>query len=352
MRGVDFSRRAGLVVCAAAISVALFCGAAAFAKNNDKELKAQAEALLAKSRDLSNIELAGSSPFVLTAQLRFVVDGKAGSGQGEIIWLGPGHYRETYSAPGYNYIEIAKDGERYLSRTNHDTPLVMYELKTLLETAMNPHPLTGHKIKSATTMQDASGQMLTCPEMKINDATVSACLDAEGDVTMLKTEPPKALSVMGTSYEFTSFAAFGLRRFPLNMKFEGGDGHEIVVAVQRVAPIEDVSAQHFDVPIGSMEEPWCAEPKTDTEPGTPVDELFSSPSNLGLRVLNDFAMYVEVAPGGRPRYVELIRSSKPISQKDLQNWASAMRFPVMRCGDDGIEYETEMSISAPPSVLP
>jgi hypothetical protein len=352
MRRVDISLRGAVVVSAASVLIALFCGARAFANNNDKELKAQAEALLAKSRDLSNIEVAGSSPFVLTAQLRFVVDGKSGGGQGEIIWLGPDHYRETYSAPSYNYVEIVKDGKRYLSRTNNDTPLLMYELQTLLGTAMKPHPLMGHKIKNAKTMQDASGQMLTCPEVNVNETTLSACLDSDGDVTILKTEPPKAHSALGKAYEFSGFAAFGLHRFPLNMKFAGGDKHEVSIAVQKIAPIVDASAQNFDVPIGSMEEPWCAEPKTDTVPGVPIALPFSSPSNLGLQVESDFAMYIEVAPGGRPHYVELMRSSQPITQEKLEAWVFDMRFPVLRCGGDGIEYELEMSGNVPPSVLP
>jgi hypothetical protein len=60
MRGVDLSLRRVSVLCAAPTFAALFCALSAFANNNDKELKAQAEALLAKSRDLSNLELASS----------------------------------------------------------------------------------------------------------------------------------------------------------------------------------------------------------------------------------------------------------------------------------------------------
>jgi hypothetical protein len=282
---------------------------------------------------------------VLTANLHFVVDGKVGTGQGEIIWLGPGHYRETYSVPGYNYTEIAKDGERYISRTGDQLPLVMYELKTMLARAMQPNMALTGKIKSVTTMQDTSGQTLTCPQMKSNSEILTACLDGEGDVATMKKQVPAAQAALNASYEFSNFGTVGLRRFPLNMKFHGGDGHEIVVAVQKIAPIVDVGAQHFAVPIGSMEEPWCAEPKTTTNAALPTP---------GIDILTpvEAALYIEVAPGGRPRYVTVMHSSRPISQKDRDAWATGMHFPIEECGEDGIEYQLEMSITAPPSVPP
>lgn len=333
----------------AALSVTAVCRCA-LATGNQKELKAQAEALLAKSHDLSNIEASGSSPFMLTAQLRFVIDGKTGAGQGEIIWLGPGHYRETYSAPGYNYVEVAKDGQRYLSRTQNDVPLLIYELKTLLAMALHPQ-LNTKKLKSATTMQDASGKTLTCAEMKLAVETLTACLNDDGGVaTMNRTFPAEQMS-LNASYEFSDFASFDLRRFPLNMKFQGGDGHEVAVAVQTITPIVDVSAQHFDAPAGSMEEPWCAELKT-IDRGPPVQSNLSAWSSLGIRTPRTTVVYLEIAPGGRPRGVTLIHSTAAIRQDDLERAIFGMRFPIVGCGGDGIEYEMEMSISAPPSVLP
>ncbi len=45
----------------------------ASANDNEKELKAQAEALLAKSHDLSNIEAAGSPAFTLNATIHYQI---------------------------------------------------------------------------------------------------------------------------------------------------------------------------------------------------------------------------------------------------------------------------------------
>lgn len=336
-------------LCTAAVLCLAFAGATS--ANNNKQLKAQAEALLAKSHNLSNLESPGSPPFVLAASVRYTVGGKSGPGQAEIDWLAPDHFRQTLLGPGYSYVHVVQDGKQYLLRTNDHVPLLIYDLIRTLTAAMNAPPVAPGKIRRVTTSQSASNATLTCAETKPTHNSLTACLDDDGDVVSVDSVSPADQSALDLSYQFANFAAFGLHRFPLNIKFQGGDGNKIEVAVLRIAPIENASALHFDAPVGAAQQTWCAEPKYSES--SPLD--FSSvmpPPQLGLRIRGMTVIYVEVGAGGRPRGATLVHSSEPIKQRDLEDWVFGMRFPVLRCGDDALEYEMEIGIMAPQLPIP
>lgn len=356
MRSSKFAAKSSARLCIiAALCLAFATTALA---GNDKALKAQADALLAKSRGLSNLESPGSPPFVLTATVQYVIGSKLGTGSAEIDWLAPGHYRETLAGPGYSYVDIAKDGKRYLSRTNNQLPLVMYDLIRTLSTAMQVPQMFSSRFKKVSTAESHDNRTLVCPEAKLNDVSLMACLDDTGDLASFTMQHPADRAWLNTSYEFSDFAAFGLRRFPLIMKFVGGDGDQVGVVVRRIVPIENAPSQDFNVPIGSAEEAWCAEPKRSPlssadrlSLGTPdVIALYAaSPGNLTPTTV---VLYIEVGAGGRPRSMTLIHSSEPIREDDLEKWIGGMQFPSVRCGDDAIEYQTELMITLPAHIVP
>lgn len=331
-------------LCMFAVLCMVFAGVAL--ANNSKELKAQAEELLAKSHGLSNIESPGSSPFVLTASVRYTEHGKSGSGEAEIDWLAPDHFRETLLAPGYSYVQVVQDGKQYLSRSDDHVPLLAYELLQTLSTALTPPSFASKTIKKITTRQVLANVALICPETKPHDNSITVCLDSDGDIVNVDDQSPPELSSMDRSYKFSNFAAFGLHRFPLTLAFQGGDGNEIDVTVPRIAPIENASAQHFEVPVGSAQQSWCAQPKVSESTGD-FAGVVRPPLQSGIRMPAVTVLYIEVGAGGRPRGANLVHSSEPIKEQDLNKWISEMRFPVLRCGDDAIEYQTEIGIKAP-----
>lgn len=331
----------------AALSAALALAPAASAKDKKKEdkkaQKAAAEALLAKSRGLSNIEEPGGPPFVLNAKIHYQIGSQSADGQAQIIWLAPDHYREAFSAPNYFYTEIVRDGYRYLARTNNEMPLLSYEVHTALAKAM----ATGQasQIKIATIhLTQANSDALTCVTAKAPQL-LATCVDQSGDVVSTENPTPPFASPLKSRYEFDDFVTFGAKRFPQKILFRGGDGHTIAIDVQKLTPAKEVVADAFSVPPAAVSEPWCAEPKSN---GDSMSQMISlTDPELGIEASEPLrsastAIYVVIGPRGRARAATVMSSVRPVRLKDVQNWMKSMRFPSLRCGKEGIEYQMEI----------
>lgn len=329
--------RAILLVVAFAACLVPFRSRIASANDNQKdkkELKARAEALLAKSHGLSNIEAPGSPAFALNAKIHYQLGTQTAEGDGQIIWMAPDHYRETYTAPHYFYIEVARDGYRYFSRTNDEMPFLMYELRTAVDMTMQPLP------KEKERVQGVSSGELTCISFKPPSVT-HLCLDDNGDISKAEYRRPSRSSVASLQYEFSDFAQFGAKRFPQKIVFRGGDGHTIELDVTQLAFMKDAGADVFKIPIPSTRETWCAEPKEDRTVEKPI---WIAPPGLPDRAsaamrFAGAVLYCIVRPSGRLRSASVIYSSKPIDKKILDEWTASARFATLTCGTDGIEYQ-------------
>ena len=310
--------------------------------NDDKSLTQQAELLLAKSRDLSNIETTGSLPFLLNASIEYHSATQSVNGTGQIVWLAPGHYRQSYAAPHYLDMEIAQDGKLYLDRTDNAMPLLIYELRNTLSQAMTPSPYQDTDIKKVEVTPFENGT-LTCISFKEG---FRECLDNNADVITKDLQLPHDESMLNASYDFEDFTAVGAKRFPQRLIFHGGDGHTIDITVHNITLMNGSRTTQFDIPLHSVMEPWCAEPKIEAaQTALP----FVSMERFGRPIVRiDASLYVVVAPGGRARGVTVMYSSRPISNDVLQSWMSTTRLPVHSCGDNGLEYQMEMTTQMGP----
>lgn len=336
--------RAILLVVACAVCLAPFHFRTASAndnKKNKKELKAQAEALLAKSRDLSNIEAPGSPAFALNAKIHYQAGTQTAEGDGQIIWMAPDHYREAFSAPNYFYMEIVRDGYRYLARTNDDMPLIIFELRNSFAIAMRIPSDPKLKIKDVRTTAEAEGAQ-TC----MKDGTfLTECLDNEGDILSLEKNFGREASAMDEHYEFSSFVQFGTKRVPQKITFQGGNDHSIDVDVQQLAFINAVPADAFNIPIHSARNTWCAEPKSD--PKSPVNvnppDSYLAASQALARA--EASLYCIIMPSGRVRSALLFHASGTVKQKTVDDWVANARFAPLLCGSDGQEYQVKVSFA-------
>jgi hypothetical protein len=287
---------------------------------------------------LRNIEADGSPPFLLNATIHYQSATQSASGNGQILWLAPGHYRETYSAPQYVDTEIAQDGKLYLDRTDNAMPLIIFELRNTLSQAMSAATHQDAEVKKVEVMPSENGA-LTCVSFK---ESFRECLDSDGDAVTKEIQLPHGEAVLNARYEFSAFAVFGAKRFPERLTFLGGDGHTIDITIRNITSLSGDRTRKFEVPLHSMMEPWCAAPKIEeTQTGLPSLPM----EDLGRPIVRIVAsLYVVVAPGGRPRGVTVMHSSQPISDEVLQSWMSTTRFPVHSCGDNGLEYQMELSM--------
>jgi len=320
-----------------------------FSANDKKAEQSEARELLTKSRDLSNIELAGSPAFVLNAKIHFQEHGHSANGDLRILWTAPDRYRQTYSVLSYAYTAIAKDGRLYLARTNEDVPLLIYEAQKTVRIAMHSDFDSKQKLTNVRTMQFA-GQALTCVSARLSSTSNTDCFDAANDVVTAERNWPAAASALDQHYEFSDFVTFGVRRFPQKITFRGGDGHIIEIEIQRLALARDISASEFTIPMPSAVETWCDQPQFDaprvSRPETTLDlrmALAQGPATP--LIVTGASVYCVVERGGRIRFVTLMHSLKPIKDQFVQNWAHGTRFPLLHCGDDSVEYQTEITFA-------
>lgn len=371
MSPADPLLRAVVLTVAFTVCAATFLLRAALSDDNkqsEKELKAEAQTLLVKSRDLSNIEAAGSPAFALNAKIHYQIGAQVAEGEGQIIWMAPDHYREAYSAPNYFYTEVVRDGYRYFGRTNDEMPFVMYELRTTLEMAMSTLPKGQAKLRQAEAVPSQGHQLamrtlpttqasvhqadvlppggdaLTCITLKA-PYLAKLCLDKSADVVTAEYDHRNRSPALNVHYEFSDFTELGVKRFPQKIVFRGGDGHTIEVDVTRLAFLRDAGSDVFKIPVPSTRETWCAEPKADyaaarvvwMNPPTLLDRANEVLRNAGAM------LYCVVRPSGRLRSATIIYSSKPVKQKVLDDWIANQRVATLACGSDGIEYQTLIS---------
>ena len=338
------------LICATLLS-ALASAPSAPAKDrkvDNKAQKAAAESLLAKSRGLSNIEEPGSPPFVLNAKVHYQIGAQKAEGQAQIIWTAPDHYREAFTAPNYFYTEIVRDGYEYLARTNNEMPLLIYELQRAIQMAMRAGLTQKQKIKSVDKIA-AKDQSLTCVTFS-DKSLFKRCFSSDGDVsTMERNESPSG-GVLAERYEFHDFVDLGAKRFPQDIVFRGGDNHTLEMNVEQLASIKTVASDAFVIPTGAMKEAWCAEPKMGSpqfsgvpfsgaiDPGPAMDAV------LALRTAKA-SLYLEIISNGRVRNVAVIQSAKPIKDTYLKALVNNMRYPARLCGNEGTEYQMEISLA-------
>ncbi|HEV2287407.1 MAG TPA: hypothetical protein VGR81_00480 [Candidatus Acidoferrales bacterium] len=336
----NFLRRDVALLPVAAILLAAIPFFAVFGhdtQESKKELKAQAEALLAKSQGLSNIEAPGSPPFVLNMKIHYRIGAQSMDGQGQIIWLAPDHYREAFNSPGYEYTEIVRDGYQYLSRTKDEMPLQMYELRNAIVAAMhggvNPADLKIKQVKA-----EPSDSHIICVDYDAF-APITDCLDGDGDVVSSEMQTKDVQGILARHYEFSDFAAFEAKRFPRKIAFRGGDGDGIEIEVSQLAAVKTVAPVAFNVPAGAMKEAWCESPTSEPlHPASRVDNR-----NEFMTLLDaEASVYLVVDANGHVRAGTVIHQTRAIRYDDLKTMFRAMRFPRTLCGNNGIEYETIM----------
>src|SRR5690348_14097709 len=90
-------------------------------KQDKKAEKAAAEALLDKAAALTNIESAGSQPFVYIATANWTANGKTLEGQYGVAWQQVDRYRKQIASPGYLQTEVV---DRKSTRLNSSHPSI------------------------------------------------------------------------------------------------------------------------------------------------------------------------------------------------------------------------------------
>ncbi len=259
-------RRGTILVLMAACTAAL----ALFAKQNKD---AQAAALLAKARELSDIRAAGSPAFLMRARVVAAPMGKERAqldGTYVLTWASPGRWREQITFPGYQRVRVALRDKLWTASDLPFEPVRVYELSQLLDFRSHWTLLPGEsaKVKRVRRHRRIESQ---CIEIKGNLAhgrEVCAELPSLLPVRMNMLMPHDPLRM---SFEYTDYRPAAGKEFPRMMRAYEGNKRVLEVRVEDLVRDPHPDNSVFVPPPQAVSRDWCSDalPATAAEKPAP-----------------------------------------------------------------------------------
>lgn len=350
------------------------CAPCVFAKNkeNRKAAQAEAQALLEKAATLTNIQAAGSEPFVFVANTSWTREGKTTKGLFGVAWQQVGRYREQIAFPGFMQTEVVSNQKLYRARNLPYVPIVVMRWQSMFGvwTKWKNWPEKSLKIDNRHPPRElAKGKNFTCVTgakvLPLDTIDYTGCLDNATGLPLLFQQRWRASRF---TYTFSDYAALGDEHFPQRITYEDSAGREGEMTATRLSVFTNFADSTFQPAPNSTEETWCAEPKFKNPLG--FWEMMS-PDRLALSMspvpnLRDpLALMAGIVPSLKDPLVFLVVSAKGRVEKAypgssdpprLKRALSGMHynpgFPIKYCGKEAIPYEVfiQVTIDEAPSL--
>src|SRR5690348_14337196 len=233
-------------------------------KQDKKAEKAAAEALLDKAAALTNIESAGSQPFVYIATANWTANGKTLEGQYGVAWQQVDRYRKQIASPGYLQTEVVLKNTLYRSRNFKSPPLVttrwdgMFALRTLF----SDWPEKKLKIDRSHPPEELRNLAnFTCVVSETSGGIESyerlACVD---DLTGLPLLYRAKYGGNTITRVFSDYANLGDKNFPRDITYFDSTEARGELKATRLEVFTAFGDSIFQPESGSTAEPWCADP--------------------------------------------------------------------------------------------
>lgn len=288
----------------------------------------EAEALLAKARELSDIRCQGCPPFRLKARVR-LFEGVAMPVDGTYVlyWASPGKWREDLRMPDYNEIRLGLGDEIQEKRPTRFRPGPLAWLLTHLDIGGRLNELARSKIKNVKEWQVQRG-LLVCTDYQQERMRYlqRRCFLRDKGLLLHEESPPEA-------YEYDEYTPFVGKLFPWKMaRYVGGTlTDEMQITELVVSP--EWEAGLFDPMTGSDVHETCRNPDAPREVR---GEFPSLPDNL----MGDFTVTIEYVVGvdGLPRDV-VVHAADPRIETFVLKGFSKSRFIPAKC--KGVPIETQ-----------
>jgi hypothetical protein len=296
------------------------------------EAREQAEALLARAADLTNLMAPGSPPFRLRATVD-VAGLKHGVANGVylLVWAAPDRYREEIGLPGFNQSIVVTDGKLWRRRDLDYVPLRAMQLRSLLSIPihLDRNPAGGLSL----SQRRAGGVRADCAEIQEGPSRRRMCVDpATGLPIFVEYSAPAAPG----RWEFSDYAPVGGRRFPRVLRIVVGSKPLITVHVDLLEPAASLNPATFSPPEGSEAHAWCAAPSPPIEIPDPWTRLaLPIPDLKGGRV----TVYFIVGTDGKPHDAHVVESLNPVMDDWFLQTVLRRRYKPASCGGEAIEHE-------------
>lgn len=325
--------------------------------NDKKAEQAEAQALLDRAATLTNIEAAGSQPFVLIANTSWIENGKTTNGRFGIAWQQMDRYREQIAFPGFMQTEVVSNGKLYRARNAGYLPLLaihwlgMFPIWNAWESLPVSDPVrsiwtagsrTNLKVDSGPAPKElASTANFTCVAgtraLPRDIVESTECFD---NSTGLPLFFQQRWANNTLTYVFSDYTSVGEKRFPREITYADSAGERGEMKASRLSVFTTFADAEFQPEPNSKAETWCAEPTfVDQVKGKwPYDEArrWIMPR---LPALDDPYLFVTVNAKGGVDKVFFDGFSPNSLQKSGADRVYGDQLPIKYCGKQAIPYE-------------
>lgn len=318
--------------------------ASATAKKNKTAQQIEAQALLDKAATLTDIEAAGSQPFVYIANANWTTNSKTTTGLFGVAWQTVDRYREQISVRRFTQMEIVLKDTLYRTRNLESPPLLterwhgMFELHGLFKDW--PRKL---KIEASRPPKELAGTAnFTCvtADTGIGVETVEriACFDNPTGLPILSRTHYGDNVVTRT---FSDYATLGEKHFPREITYSDSIGDHGELKSSRLEVFTAFADSTFQPAPGSKSEPWCAEPTFKNPLKDDAVFLFMQQQPIPFKGpdLDDAYAFVTVSAKGRAEKVFFVGKPSNFVENNMANRLYSAQFLIKSCGQQPIPYE-------------
>jgi hypothetical protein len=273
------------------------CGAA--------DLSQEAEALLARARELSSIRAGGSPPFLLRGRLRLVsVPNGPIEGTYEEVRDSHGKWRRVLSLPDLKFqvVEVS-DGRRiYRAGSNAYQPYFEYRLRQLLSLRDGPRIPKSEDV-TEIHRRKIRNRPAACVYSKRKGMKREVCVDAETSLAAFEREQ----SGDGKwTFEYLNYAPLGTHSYPRLLREREHKAVFVEIEITELTAGAEPDAALFLPPAGAVDWPDCERPFPPEALETPRPRSpWSARVLMGRRSV---ITYLVVGMDGRPHQVTPVRS--------------------------------------------
>jgi len=293
----------------------------------------EAAEILTKAQARMSLTPPGAPQFRLFAKLRFTLGKDTLEGTYEFLWAAADHYREEFRLGGMTAAYVVVQDKLCVSRNPSVLTYAQWRVRSLVGIAASGPAPTQIRVGKVYTSPNGP-ENVVCADLKGTGKKHTECFkSATGELVSIV--QPATSGQLGLTED--SFLDLANTRYPGHIiSTVGHETLEVNVEKLEVAPRfgDDV----FAPPGRAIVRDWCAQPEvSDEKSGSPLMALISADSLHNLGGFHGF--YAAVAPDGHPERVARINldgSTQDLSGKDIPPG----RFPIHRCGNRAIAYET------------
>lgn len=317
----------------AAISLAVLVAPAVAASDKQRQ---EAEALLARARELSNIRCEGCPSFKMKARAMLFLPGKGvAEGSYELVWSSPDSWSDTLNLQGIRQTRVRAQESLWQRRSSKALPSGSFrtlQLLSFVERLRTFH--AERKVKIATHGRSH----LEC-----------VCLGGKGALDRLVCISDTGFlggeAFEGTfpwRYEFAHYDKFGLKHFPRVMRAFVGQDLLVEVAVLSLEAHPEAEKTNFLPPEGAESYPACDDLETAQPRKQPIGKLLKEASAKDFN--HSVAVFGVVEPDGSVNPLGVVRAPSQglheVAMQTVREW----KFAPARCGGVPARQEVLLEI--------